>query len=369
MNKTDKLNLCFLCGKPLTDTQSSSEHVIPNALGGRMHSKKLVCEDCNSFLGRTIDPPLVDALSVPASLLDVSRQRGRNRTLLTDDNDDYNLAPGIKPVLKQPLVNEKSDENGAKTIHIEADTEEDMRKAIQALKVKYPSIDVEKEMKNFQKRMKQIEGSVHIDASIDGEKIFPSIIKTAVEFYLMKRGHVKYVSHLIPVIKGKVKAADIEFFYPDEPVFSLPDEDDKIFHVLHITGDPKEKILYAYVSFFDILQCLMILNDEYNGKPMNISYVYNVLTTKNFSSDPNYKFTRDSLHSAMKTAGTNITRLGKHYRSFLAKAERRANIDVWTKQTKEVTDEVMRRYASEPFITNEMIEAVAEEFVKRIMPR
>ena len=37
-------NYCYICGKELTKLNESEEHIIPNAIGGKLKSKKLICK-------------------------------------------------------------------------------------------------------------------------------------------------------------------------------------------------------------------------------------------------------------------------------------------------------------------------------------
>ena len=42
---------CYICDEELTDTNNSDEHIILNAIGGHLHSNKLLCKRCNNTLG------------------------------------------------------------------------------------------------------------------------------------------------------------------------------------------------------------------------------------------------------------------------------------------------------------------------------
>lgn len=42
---------CYLCGVLLDKSNSSVEHIIPNALGGNLKSRQLLCKKCNSDIG------------------------------------------------------------------------------------------------------------------------------------------------------------------------------------------------------------------------------------------------------------------------------------------------------------------------------
>lgn len=46
---------CYICDEELTDTNNSDEHIILNAIGGHLHSNKLLCKRCNNTLGDTAD--------------------------------------------------------------------------------------------------------------------------------------------------------------------------------------------------------------------------------------------------------------------------------------------------------------------------
>ena len=41
---------CYICDEELTDTNNSDEHIILNAIGGHLHSNKLLCKRCNKMM-------------------------------------------------------------------------------------------------------------------------------------------------------------------------------------------------------------------------------------------------------------------------------------------------------------------------------
>src|SRR5689334_22818848 len=53
---------CYRCNATLTDDNSSLEHILPNALGGRLKSRALLCKPCNSKCGDTIDAAVINQL-------------------------------------------------------------------------------------------------------------------------------------------------------------------------------------------------------------------------------------------------------------------------------------------------------------------
>ncbi|WP_367182322.1 HNH endonuclease [uncultured Aquimarina sp.] len=43
---------CFFC---TNDLDNSDEHIILNSLNGKLHSKEIICSECNNFFGAKLD--------------------------------------------------------------------------------------------------------------------------------------------------------------------------------------------------------------------------------------------------------------------------------------------------------------------------
>ena len=48
---------CYLTGVELDESNRSLEHILPNALGGALHSKDILCAAANQLLSEQIDTP------------------------------------------------------------------------------------------------------------------------------------------------------------------------------------------------------------------------------------------------------------------------------------------------------------------------
>lgn len=66
---------CILCGAELVDANISKEHIIPDALGGKLVTFRALCRSCNSKAGYEIDAPAIATFSWIANQLDVPRSR------------------------------------------------------------------------------------------------------------------------------------------------------------------------------------------------------------------------------------------------------------------------------------------------------
>src|SRR4051812_32296263 len=69
---------CRGCGTMLTAANDSEAHIIPNALGGSLKPKGIICQTCNRELGALVDNALVKAFGDWPTLLDIPRDRGKN---------------------------------------------------------------------------------------------------------------------------------------------------------------------------------------------------------------------------------------------------------------------------------------------------
>ena len=78
---------CHCCGLDLTTANDSEAHFIPNALGGRLKSKGLICRTCNTELDTVADNALVKAFGDWPTLLDIPRDRGSNPPKLITTRD------------------------------------------------------------------------------------------------------------------------------------------------------------------------------------------------------------------------------------------------------------------------------------------
>ncbi len=78
---------CRGCGVDLTAQNDSAAHVFPNALGGRLKPKGIICQLCNTALDRAADNALVKAFGDWPTLLNLPRDEGGNPPKLVDTRD------------------------------------------------------------------------------------------------------------------------------------------------------------------------------------------------------------------------------------------------------------------------------------------
>lgn len=75
-------------------------HIILNSIGGRLKSNSLICKNCNSKLGDSIDTKLSKDLNVFANLINIKRETGKPqpfKVISKKTHEEYILKPGGVP--------------------------------------------------------------------------------------------------------------------------------------------------------------------------------------------------------------------------------------------------------------------------------
>jgi hypothetical protein len=181
---------CYACGVELTESMASNEHVILNACGGRWQSKDLLCIECNSSFGAESDKALAEQTNHCANLLGIIRHRGEPQKLkgkLKSTGEDYVIEASGRPMLARPIV-EESNVDGQPFLSVVARDAQEMRMILKGYQKKYPGADLESLVKNATHTKEYLDEPLTFSIEIGGEKAFRSVVKTAINCYLLKGG-------------------------------------------------------------------------------------------------------------------------------------------------------------------------------------
>ncbi|WP_124221421.1 HNH endonuclease [Aquisalibacillus elongatus] len=242
---------CYVCNNDLTKENETEEHIILNAIGGKLKSKKLVCKDCNSKFGFEIDNILAEQLNPIANLLDVKRDRGQPRSIKgTYQNKEILIEPGGKMKLARPYFD--LDKNHFK---IQTSSTKQARQVLNGLKRKYKQIDIEENLNNA-KRNKSYLPSVTININFGGENTSRALCKMAVNYFIFNGGNRNEIKHLLPFINGEKAEEEVEvyYFYPKSEVFNKGDND--IYHSLISLVNPNIIFFMFLLNFLTNLKWL-----------------------------------------------------------------------------------------------------------------
>ena len=286
---------CYKCDTILTRINSSCEHIILNACGGKLKSNKLLCKVCNSNFGDNFDKELAKDINPLSNLLKIKRDRGNPQKvngLDTKDNTEYFLESSGDIRLKKPLIKEidfDSEDISKRKINIQAPNERILKQALKGLKRKYQGLNIKKALEEFTINEKYFDRELEVKISIGGLKTFKSITKSAINFYLLNGGNRNEIKHLFEYLDGEKEIGIVWFHYPDNEVYKP--KKGEVVHIIKIVGKKTEKILYAYIELFSTHCFIVKLSDNYSGKDLDLDYIFNI-----HSNEVKHKLTKLDLN-------------------------------------------------------------------------
>jgi hypothetical protein len=278
---------CYLCERELNDSNRTKEHIIPGALGNNLISESILCGECNNGSASRIDAALVKSLSHLYSLLQEARPstNKKNKLIgLTESGEEIQFTAGMVPytqiAIKLPdgTVHEMSCPAGEEISKI--------RKRLRELKGKFPEIDIDEYISNIQNEYKPIDELVYFSnhdtkhSIVGGPDFFRGIKKIAINYYLSRGYDRKYINGIIYQVKYGKPGNEVlsKFYYPSiRPVHQTSEKE--VSHIIKLVGNPEMGVLYCYVELFNCNHALILLNNHYEGPPLDEQFCYDVLTS------------------------------------------------------------------------------------------
>lgn len=142
-----------------------------------------------------------------------------------------------------------------------------MKKTIESiligLKRKYPKLDITKFKDALKHEVEYIDEHLHGTISIDGKKIFPAILKIAVNYYIENGGDIEFVDSAIEDLKNN-QTHRVDLIIKEGLVVESDSED--VLHYIFINGCREKKKLYAIIELYSTVQFVIKLSDNYNGE-------------------------------------------------------------------------------------------------------
>lgn len=285
---------CYVSNDILTADNSSIEHIIPNAFGGKLKSKYLLTKEVNNRFGETIDKALTKSINL-ATLIGIKRDRGAPPKLLAKDISGKKHLVYSKDKIKmkyQPLELQESID-GQPSIEVPISQEEHL---VKKLKKDNPSM-TDEEVRNRISEFTYNNGNPYpiyfqnhnqILNEIDA---YRGVAKIATNFYFYKVGKSTYCNNVLDFVNSNTNRPGIvRYHYPTSDRIALGDNE--ISHILHLVGDYTERILYCYIELFNTHNFIVELSTEYDGPNLEESYVYCLKEDKESIKNINIRFTR-----------------------------------------------------------------------------
>ncbi|WP_439481933.1 HNH endonuclease [Cyclobacterium plantarum] len=274
---------CFICETELLPEKivtkekrelkeyKHKEHIIPNAIGGKLTSDKILCAKCGGNFGADIDSALVQHCQNFSTLLNIRRDRGSNQDIIAHKRSGEKIiissSGEIKPKIEGKLEIPLKSDGKPNSIIVKSKQELKMVKGI--LSKEYPDYRYKIEEKDiYENDVLNIPYTISEDA-------YRGICKIAVEYYLEHCGSKEKIQHLLPYMKKEKgdKQHPVHLFYPKKEL----NIDNKVYHLIHIKGRKEEKILFAYIRLFGVTSFFVALNwGNYFGEDFEQNYLFDL---------------------------------------------------------------------------------------------
>lgn len=182
---------CYLCRQVLSKENVSIEHIIPNSIGGKLKSKKLLCKKCNSKLGSEYDSEVSKMYNPAMIFYDIKKDNNKNLSKEKLYDRNFNNMPfefernkkGIKINFNQIIRNKDSISVSGDKKFVEEKKKDLLKNNTRILKDE--SINIVNKV------------NLNREDQIDKEKLFKSVLKTGIEFYLENENNVEKIENVI----------------------------------------------------------------------------------------------------------------------------------------------------------------------------
>lgn len=374
------MKTCYLCKVKLNKGNSSTEHIIPNAICGKLKSKKLLCKKCNNDMGRKIDIVLANQLNHIVNLLDLERDRNKPNDIdaigLSTGNR-YKIVAGGEIIRQNPIrckdyiFDDEGKEIGV-NIKILARDKKQAEGIINALQKEYKFTDKKKAelLLTYTENRHYLDEKVTWDIELGGKKSLLAISKIIINYYLYLGYKYEDISKFVDKYFNninnleEIQFNEIVFFYPDksQDIIMKLDENE-VLHSLIVKGRKDDNILYGMVELFNFYRVLVILNNNYKGPNFEEVYIYDVRNRKPRKRKVNLEFKEKELTEAIDNSNQSIDRLIKEYIDFMNLVQKKQIDNLIENITKLSIEKMIKKYPKEEneYITQEMISFLAED--------
>lgn len=295
----ERSKVCAFCAKPLTDTSTSKEHVLPNAIGGRKTVNNFICTACNNTTGSNWDKELVDQLRPLCTMLNIKRDRGQNQRFRVETISDrkFLIDPDGSMTIAQPVFDEQ-DLGDKKAIKIQARNMKEMERMVSGLQRKYPQIDTNEMLRHATNEKAYSTEPYKISFKFDEPLVGRSAVKSCLALAYDAGLNIDSCENARSYLLSDGEAC-FGYFNKYDVVKNRPER--TFFHCVHVCGDPVREQILAYVEYFGWLRIVVFLSSTYTGEAFSRSYAIDPVTGRELD-----------LEIDMKIAPYEITEIYAH---------------------------------------------------------
>ena len=269
---------CAFCAKQFTDSNTSKEHIIPNAVGGRKIVSSFICVDCNNSTGAAWDKELVNQLRPLCTMFNINRGRGNNQEfdVETINGKKLTVRPGGSMTIAQPVF-DKCDLGDKTEINIQTRSMKELKEILSGLQNQYPQIDIDEMLRKATDEREYSSVPYKIPFEFGGHLAGRSIVKSCLALAYEVGLNIDNCEHAKSYLLSNGDAC-FGYFYEYDVVKDRPEK--TFFHGIYVCGDPVRNLILAYVEYFGFLKVVACLSSNYIGDAFSHGYAVDPFTGK-----------------------------------------------------------------------------------------
>ena len=278
MGEVEMVNpMCvFQCGNLLTKDNSTKEHVILNAIGGRRKVTGFICNNCNKSTGAVWDAELAKQLNPLGLLLVISRQRGEvpsqkfstisgREVLLLSDGRRTISKPSYKIIPK----------GNYKVVRIHARTRRELRRLVKGMRRKYPSL----RKSGLDDLMSMAKADSHYSSDwtaynleFGGKQAGRSLVKSALALVYDAGIDPNRCDLALDYLLNEGAEPCFGYYYHKKHDIVINRPVGKPFHCVYVKGNSDNGTITGYVELYSLHRLVLCLSDKYSGKDFTNIY-------------------------------------------------------------------------------------------------
>ncbi|MDE2623514.1 MAG: HNH endonuclease, partial [Betaproteobacteria bacterium] len=262
---------CAICDVLINVENDSKEHVINEAIGGRLSVKGFICKHCNNVSGQTWDAKLSSQLLPLSLMFGVARQKGKTPMLpiTTTAGEELTMKPDGGFIPSKPSYSKNMTPNGVK-IQVTARSLKEARNILDGVKRKYPTINIDQILEDAQVISTYPKGMVHHQLEFGGEHSGRSIVKSAFALAVYAGISKNACSEALNYLRDQAATPCFGYYYATDLIATRPPE--VPLHCVSIEASPHTGLILGYVEYFGVQRVVLCLGRNYSGDLVRSCY-------------------------------------------------------------------------------------------------
>lgn len=278
--------ICFSC---LQKKTLSEEHVIPQALGGKL-SEWIYCIDCNSTFGADIDAELIKSVQFYATALGIKRTRGKNQpydvslaeggTKLTFDGKEFKR--------KKPSVTIQKTGEKVSYVDVKARTESELKRIIYNIKKKH---NISDDIECFEDKHPGPTDTI-TEFEFDNDKIRRCISKIAYSLLCIRLPSAQVQSNAFDEVRNYIRFGSGDNLSSANYVHTgFMTDGIRPLHKIHISLNRRNNLVVGFVCLFGTFIYTTLLSREFRSSLdwPGIDHTLDPVTSKVIEGNPSFR--------------------------------------------------------------------------------